>query len=89
VRNRFHLVRVAGQCLLRCAYCEADRDKFVTANKRHMWYSFDTTLWSTDDEHAQKELLAFATEDDARKAGFHLRKNAPHGAAARKAHAAS
>ena len=29
------------------------------------------------------------TEDDARKAGFHLRKNAPHGAAARKAHAAS
>jgi aspartate carbamoyltransferase catalytic subunit len=89
VRNRFHVVRVGRQCLLRCAYCETDRDEFVTANKRQMWYSHDTTLWSAVDEHAQKDMLAFATEDDARKAGFHLRKNARHGAPARKASAAS
>ena len=89
VRNKFHFIEVTGRAFLRCAYCEADLEEFVTASKRHMWYSLEKTLWSATDHHALKDMIAFATEADAREAGFHPRKSGPHGAAARKSRAAS
>jgi aspartate carbamoyltransferase catalytic subunit len=87
VRNKFHVVRAAHQCLLRCAYCETDLDSFVTANNRSKWYSHGRNLLS-DAGEPSKEMLAFATEEDACKEGFHLRKNTRPGTA-RKATAAS
>ena len=85
VRNKFHLVCAAPdhQCVLRCAYCEADVDRFVTANKRLMWYSPDRNLPSLFEEHSWKDIVAFASEQEARQAGFHPKRTRP--AAARKA----
>jgi aspartate carbamoyltransferase catalytic subunit len=89
VRNRFHVVQSGPghEWLLRCAYCEADLDHFVTANKRHLWYSPDRNLPSGVSEHSWKEVVAFATEQEARSAGFHLKRH--RAAVARKTTAAS
>jgi aspartate carbamoyltransferase catalytic subunit len=91
VRNKFHVVRhgESEQCMLRCSYCETDLENFLSANKRQMWYSFDRNLLSSFDGHSQKDMLAFATEEEARKAGFHLRKNKSHNATTRKVTAAT
>ncbi len=89
VRNKFHVVRPSAghETFLRCAYCETDLETFVTANKRFQWYSTDKNLLCNSNDNSFKDMLAFATEEDARKAGFHVRKNTPHSPTARKASA--
>ena len=78
-RNRFHVIQSGPgrDCRLRCAYCEADLDRFVPANTRQMWYSPDRNLLASFEEHAFKDMLAFDSEADARTAGYHLKRARP------------
>jgi aspartate carbamoyltransferase catalytic subunit len=89
VRNKFHVLHTAAshESFLRCAYCETDLDEFVSANKRSMWYSIDKNLLSNSNNNSFRDMLAFATEEEARKAGFHLRKSTRHSATTQKASA--
>jgi hypothetical protein len=75
VRNRFHVVKTAAGCLLRCVYCESDIESFVVAHKKNKWYVKDTSLLLRDGEHALRELIVFADESEARESGFHFRRH--------------
>ena len=79
VRNRFHVIRwgPSRDCMLRCSYCEADIECFVAANKRQMWYSPDRNLLANFEQHSLRDLLAFASEQEAREAGYHPKRTRP------------
>ena len=81
VRNKFHIVKPAApseckpsECRLRCVYCETDIEQFVVASRKNKWYSADTSTLLRSDDHHLKELVVFAKEADAAKAGFHCRR---------------
>jgi aspartate carbamoyltransferase catalytic subunit len=75
VRNRFHVVKTATGCKLRCVYCESDMESFVVAHKKNKWYVKDTSLLLRDREAGLRELIVFADESDAREGGFHFRRH--------------
>jgi hypothetical protein len=76
VRNKFFLVRSHSQvhCKLRCAYCETDVDEFVLASKKNKWFSPDIASVLRSHKNDLRDLLAFSSEVQARKAGYHLRR---------------
>src|SRR5262245_30950216 len=76
VRNKFSIVKVdtPAECKLRCVYCESDIEEFVVASKKSKWYAADPAAMLRPDEHHLKELIVFASEEDALAAGFHSRR---------------
>ena len=53
VRNKFLIVRAeaAGECKLRCVYCESDIEQFVVASRKNKWYSADRSTLLRSDDH--------------------------------------
>jgi len=85
VRDRFHVVKTAAGCMLRCVYCESDIESFVVAHKKNKWYVKDTSLLLRDGEHGLRELIVFADESEARASGFHFRRHSLGARPARRA----
>jgi hypothetical protein len=46
----------------------------VVASKKNKWYVADPAAMLRTDDHHFKELIVFATEEDALAAGFHSRR---------------
>ena len=77
VRNKFHFVRTASppMHILRCGYCETDINEFVVASRKNRWFTRDVASFLRTHEHNFRDLLAFADEAEAEKAGYHRRKH--------------
>jgi len=72
VRNKFQIVNNdASKTRLRCFYCENDIEHFVVGHKKSQWFTDDPALLSRPADPAFKDLVAFATAEDAIAAGYH------------------
>jgi hypothetical protein len=76
VGNKFHVVK-NGSTRLRCFYCENDVENFVVGHRKNLWFADDTSLLSRPSEPGFKDLVAFATAEDAIAAGYHPKQASP------------
>jgi hypothetical protein len=78
VRNKFYIVRsdAPAECKLRCVYCESDVEQFVVASRKNKWFTSEPSLVLRSTDQHLKDLVVFATDQDAREAGFHSRRAA-------------
>jgi len=76
VRNKFQVVNNdASKTRLRCFYCENDIEHFVVGHKKSQWFTDDPALLSRPADPAFKDLVAFATAEDAIAAGYHPKQS--------------
>lgn len=76
VANRFFLIPRKNPIAtkLRCFYCENDIDQFVVANKKNRSYDGDTAALNDIAETALRDIFFFASEENAKNAGYHPRR---------------
>ncbi len=85
VRNRFYIVAAPDApqgARLRCAYCEADIESFVVANKKQAWYAADAAPLMRKTDRNQRDYVLYASADEAEAVGFHPRRKSVAGAGA-------
>jgi aspartate carbamoyltransferase catalytic subunit len=70
-RNRFELIQSDR---LRCFYCETDILNFVIANRRSKYYETDLSHARATIKKRERDVLFFATSEDAEAAGYSLPK---------------
>ena len=78
-KNKFYAIGLddPARSKLRCVYCEADIEHFVTANRKTKAYFSDTDhLRAAIASHTLDDIVLFANAAEAERAGFHAKRSA-------------
>jgi aspartate carbamoyltransferase catalytic subunit len=73
IRNKFYIVKneASSECRLRCFYCENDIEHFVVGSKKSQWFIDDPLTLLRPADQGLKDLVVFASAEDATVAGYH------------------